>query len=372
MMGLVSLLLVAVTAINTLVIKNIFAVRRIEAANKAYLAAEAGLEDSLYEISQHFAGYETKPLNDPNVRLNQFGTTDLSNRWRIASNQLIPSCANAGDPGEFTDCCPTPTLSGTTNACGQISPGQEVSMAFYNDTESLDVGQDKINPRTSDIVNLFGSASPFSIRFSLPDPTIYVDGELVLRIDNDNHNGANDPNEASSALGGSCPSTVDCDGDGLINEDSEEDPVILWKLTDGRGNELFPLDECVTDGGSRICEKDFESSSNYTVEIDQFDEGLDKNGNRVKLNDFVNSPLNDDDRVQFEFRIVAPLKHTAFGGEVITIPYLNYQIESDDPLPFPYFSLQSDGYYQGIKQSITANLAPKATTSLLDFTIIQQ
>jgi hypothetical protein len=57
----------------------------------------------------------------------------------------------------------------------------------------------------------------------------------------------------------------------------------------------------------------------------------------------------------------------------IVIPYVEYQITSNTvQIPNPYFTIKSDGYYRDFKQSLTTTITPKISTSLLDFTIIQQ
>ena len=55
--GLMLLLVTITTTVNELVIRSLRAARQIEASDKAYFAAEAGIEDALYELSTHGAGY---------------------------------------------------------------------------------------------------------------------------------------------------------------------------------------------------------------------------------------------------------------------------------------------------------------------------
>ena len=61
--GLILLLFIVSVAVNELIVKNLKAMQRVEASNRAYLAAEAGLEDALYELTPHSAGYETRKLD---------------------------------------------------------------------------------------------------------------------------------------------------------------------------------------------------------------------------------------------------------------------------------------------------------------------
>ena len=80
--GLILIIIVATAIINEMVIKSMRSVKRIENSNKAYLAAEAGLEDALYELSEHFAGYETKNRVD---NLNQSEKIQWESDWSIIS-----------------------------------------------------------------------------------------------------------------------------------------------------------------------------------------------------------------------------------------------------------------------------------------------
>ncbi len=60
----------------------------------------------------------------------------------------------------------------------------------------------------------------------------------------------------------------------------------------------------------------------------------------------------------------------------VEIPYISYEVESlsldGTQIPYPSFTVKSDGYYRGFKQSITSTVTPKTTVPLFDFTIIQQ
>jgi hypothetical protein len=78
--------------------------------------------------------------------------------------------------------------------------------------------------------------------------------------------------------------------------------------------------------------------------------------------------------MQLELLIVAPMEFfNPDTGKKIAIPYIQYEVNSDNPdIPFPYFTLKSDGYQGTYKQSITTTVTPKTSVPLFDFTIIQQ
>lgn len=71
-LGIMSVLLVLSGGISTLVIKSLRTSASIENQNKAYFAAEAGLEEALYDLSAHLSGYENNSgaslLNNSNYK----------------------------------------------------------------------------------------------------------------------------------------------------------------------------------------------------------------------------------------------------------------------------------------------------------------
>ena len=100
----------------------------------------------------------------------------------------------------------------------------------------------------------------FSISFQLPNPSVYLGGDSVLQIDNDQDGSLNEDPEGDTEI--TCATNEnDTDCDGKINEDSDTDPVILWKLSDGGGGSLIPLKGCINGNlgiteKSKICESD--------------------------------------------------------------------------------------------------------------------
>jgi hypothetical protein len=392
--GLVSLLMLASVAANEMVIRALRSVHYIEAADRAYFAAEAGIEDALYELSPHFAGYETpdipqSPGSADETRKTDFGgNVQWANRWAIGSHDE-KACAEWGDD--------------TENLCGKFYENQKLIISLFNDESApTDISNNAINtviqPTDINTINITG----FSITFRLP--TYIVDENsgsfpAGLTIDNDGDMGitalANGINEdgkvpfagpagdyVSNKVCNSLPGKDD-DCDGRENEDSPEDTVIYWKISDGAGNTFSPVRGCMGDGGSEICEKDFVLNGNelsFTLDgaINGVCEGSDIcAGSPSTINDFLSAVAAETDRkLQIEFNIVAPLEQAdAANNTKIAIPYLEYGIDYDGggtSIPTPYFTIKSDGYYQDFKQSITSTVMPKTAVPLFDFTIIQQ
>ena len=374
--GLVTLLMVSSIAVSQLIILSLQSASRIEASNRAYFAAEGGIEDALYELTPHFAGYETPALNDVNVRNSDFGgDVTWINNWEIEShNKNI-------DPAKWD---------------GRFYENQKLMIYLFNDTSSSNSNTpNEINHGvfySNDIIT--ENVSPnFSITFSIPDhATVFPGGSGVLQIDNDgDYDGSilwnnlkvnEDPEGILDAE--ACPENPeDNDCDGKIDEDNEDDPVILWKLTDGANRSLIPIKGCLSDSGagdekSEICEKDFKSSTfpQYSVTLSEDSIGIDQDGNLETISNFINNTESADPhaKLHFEFLIIAPLEHVdTVDNKKIEIPYMEYEVNSlSDKLPYPFFRIKSDGYYGTYKQSITTTVTPKTTVPLFDFTIIQQ
>lgn len=380
--GLVVLLMISSAAINEVIIRTIRSVQRIEASNRAYMAAEAGLEDALYELTPHLAGYNTPPLGDAHVRNAYFGEADWVNEWEIESK------------------------SHSNQWFGQFYPGQKLIIYLFYDGNDPggNINTNAINDsafNANDIITLKNVFTNFSVTFGIPDGQNFIQNVLINKIpaphwviDNDEDYIINeDPVDPAPyiAVGYNICDYIneDCDDDGRVNEDSPEDPVILWKLTDGASHVLIPKAGCIIDGvGSEICEKDFQlgnivpavmdarDPNNYVVlTFDESLEGIDENGNPVNIGTFIDATPNNS-QLQFEFITVAPFEHSYIdvGIKKRIIPYLDYMVDSpnSNEIPYPEFTIKSDGYFRGFKQSVITKVRPKTTVPLFDFTIIQQ
>lgn len=406
-LGLLLLLITITTTLNELVIRALRASHQIEAADKAYFAAEGGIEDALYELSPHTAGYESgASLGEIGARSDEF-SQDISwkNEWEI-KNKGLNTC---------TDALTSWAIGYAPDFCGRLYEGDKLVInLFTDDALSTGVSVGEINETIPDIHTL--SVSNIMIRFRIPeiviagDPNAFTSG---LLIDNDGDLGV-------SSLSGPPPSWLGLNEDGrpdypfwdyspvvcpfsggepiddndcdlLEDEDSPEDPVLLWKVVDGSGHSFQPLRGCK---GSPIhsshpgfenailCERGFELiNGELSATLSGTDEGTDEIGNILSLQNFLANYAGLTETLQMEILEVAPLQAVSqANGYKISIPYLEYGISytafdnSGVPaeLPSTFFAVRSDGYYQDFKQSITTNVVPRATTQLLDLTIIQQ
>lgn len=391
--GLLFLLVTMTATVSELVIRALRSARQIEASDKAYFAAEAGIENALYELSAHTAGYETDDLGTGrNEDFSQNGV-GWRNEWEI-KNKGLNSCVAGDWESPFSPIY-----------CGRIYQGEKLIVnLFSDDNDPIVSDPNELNTELAEISKLDVLALEFKLRF--PKPVVVANagafsGLPLVNIDNDGDfnpgdgSGLNEDGPESVDGKDVCPysggiAINDNDCDGREDEDSLDDPVILWRMIDNMGNSFQPLRGCVGDtqhsshpiagdDNATLCEKNFvKSGDEVSIEFDQ-----DVRGNSVvagiqtisSLLDFI-STIPDTNQLQMEVLVVAPNRviDSTLAKE-IPIPYFEYGIDYDAgtlELPSTYFSIKSDGYYREFKQSITTNVTPRATSRLLDLTIIQQ
>ena len=397
-MGLVSLLILASLATNEMVIRTIRSVRNIVAADIAYFTAEAGMEDALYELSARFSGYETSPVEpDMNctsgtktnarcVSFNEPGYGKWESQWDIISHQ--------NTAGILQD---------------SFLPNDKLIISLYNDTSNSPPSSiHSINTDANKVEML--DLTTFTITFKIPNPSNVAklcmdnDGDLEQSTksgsaDCQGINGLNEDGKwnksGSDLLKGYCSNTpgklsFDYDCDGRENEDSDRDPVILWKITDNEGSTLTPKPTwCINEdpketgaNGSQICEMNFSSDGDgyFTLAFEPLDlEGINSaNGEILKVSEFLNGlELKGDVKAQFEFIYVAPKSFVdlkTVNASKVPISKIEYKVDytGDGIIPSPYYTIHSDGWFGNQKQSITTKITPKTTVPLFDFTIIQQ
>lgn len=366
--GLILVLMIASVAANGLIIKTMRSSYRVEASNRAYLAAEGGIEDALYELSPHFSGYETK-----SIRKNNYGgNLGWKANWEIKS------------------------LSGEDNFEGKIYEKQKLVIGLFNDEGYIDnkteplLTDNKISNSSDDEngdttkITTLNVSDNFKITFSIPNTEeinrLEIDNDGDFTINGVNEDGRNDTDCVTS-------NNPDCDDDGREDEDSPEDAVIFWRITDGEGNILTPKPGCliddgtVQDEGSEICEKDFEIvDDNLSALLDQSSTGITQNNEEVLISDFLGSsypsgdPRSSNAKLQIEFTAVAPFEYiNSISNKEIQIPFIDYKVESGvNNIPLPQFTITSDGWFNDFKQSIVTVITPKSSVPLFDFTIIQQ
>ncbi len=368
--GLVAMLMIASIAINELIIRSLRSARNIEASDRAYFAAEAGIEDALYDLSAHSAGYETGKaiiLND----INPIWKSD----WDISSSKRSNYNKTTCSEG---------------NLCGRIGRAEKIVISFYKDNNG------EIN--TISGANLQGMNITFKIPQSIIDEAPTEAFFHGLQIDNDgdlgnsnavgqeipNISGLNEDAKEQTGIcnilgeSGQGVTSEDSDCDGREDEDSLQDPVIYWKIVDDKGSSLTPLRGCSTDNpvGGEICEMDFPDNP-PTFTLSSTAKGIDQNEDITTIGEFLTTYDEEYAKLQLELLVVAPLEQS-FGdsnsSKKISIPYIEFEFNSTDAsdIPNPIFTISSTGVYQDFQQTIVTNITPKTTSALIDFTIIQQ
>lgn len=361
--GLLTVLMVGAVASNGLVVRNLQGTRQIESATRAYLFAEGGIENALYELSAHAPGYETPDLDKPARRCFSFITAPVClnskwrNEWTIQSHLV--------DQRQWQ----------------KLYPDNKAIINLFNDIDT------SATHDTSDIRTL--TNSDFTLIFQIPQ-TFRTSGggefgTLAINNDFDEEMAAGrtpDINEdrPGPRTSGTCPPGTndnDDDCDGKIDEDNKENPVLYWKLFDDTGRILTPLPGCIIDdpaNKSEICEKDFNTTNlDMRLTADTVGSYLDSTqaSSTSSIREFIRG-TEANAKLVMEVFLVAPLEDASNPARPIKIPYLEYKIETSGRLPDPYFTIKSDGYDGDFKQSITAQVKPKYLSPLFDFTILQQ
>ena len=390
--GLFLLLVILTTTVNQLVINALQASRQIEFSDKAYYAAESGIEDALYELSAYGPGYETvQEIGENNSRRSILEPgNEWEGEWDIRSEGV-------------NQCDDFETWSGgfSPNYCGTITNQKKLVVHLSTDITVGTPPENNINWLASN--NGLIDVTSLQMRFRVPPDLVASQSLTSLAIDNDGDfstagpTGLNeDPEGNSTACAYSGTIGIDDDDcDGRINEDNENDPVLLWKLVDNRGSTFQPLRGCMTDpedsshpgfSNSNLCEKDFTlSAGELFVEFDENDYGINQQGDIQTLDYFIHfnqngNPRPTSDEIQLEVLIVSPMETIDLGSvspRPIPITHFDYGIQFTTAdlhsyLPAPYHEIRSDGYFRGFKQSISTNIDIETSSELLDLTIIQQ
>jgi len=378
------------STLSQLVVTAFRASRQIESADRAYFGAEAGIEDALYELSNHRAGYQTPDLEGQDVRQSWLdGEGAWAAKWDIRSRDL-QSCDADDWEGNFD-----PTV------CGQIRANEKLVIPLFNDNaDPFNVDPHHINQNIADIDRL--NTNPLVLKIRLPKPVVNQYNIQEVTIDNDhdfdwefltglNEDGTEDfgfppaPCDYSNNI-----PVNDSDCDRRENEDSAEDPVFLWKVSDDAGSSFQPLRGCKDDLShpshsqinAGLCEKNFTDEGNGQLSLTLLDTDLgivqstDENldGDIVPLSQFITS-IPTDSQLKLELLNIAPMK-LIYDFQLVEIPYYEFGIEYtadlDETIPSNSFLLRSDGYFSNYKQSITTRVVPGEVTRLLDLTVIQQ
>ncbi|QQR83893.1 hypothetical protein IPJ72_01665 [Candidatus Peregrinibacteria bacterium] len=361
--GLITVLFAIAATMNRIVTQSLQSITRIQQSNAAYFLAEGGLEDALYELSSRKMGYQTGALGGAGYRqLNPYNLTNPNvtgwyGQWDIQSR------------------------SGQNSWTAELKPNQKVVIPLYYDKSgdgvTTAVNGINTNAFTSAAIERLNLSGDLDITLTLANSGSL--GGIPLQIDNDRDGSINEDGVNTCA-----PQNSDCDGDGQINEDSTQDPLILWQLNDGNGRKLIPIQGCIRSNPaafSQLCESDFNPTSltPYSVSITQSTVGTvvsslsdPLNGTTLSIGNFING-TSINDPLQLELLWTAPPEHET-GSGAVHLEKIDYTVSSSisNLIPYPTFTIHSDGFVNDRKQSLTTTIYPQSTGNLFDFTVIQQ
>lgn len=374
---LLILLVIGATTAYQIIIRSLNTADNIEDSSRAYFAAEAGVEDALYELSAHSPGYETPDLDSAQVRTSTMDDSGVrwDNQWEIK---------NLETTGDFS---------------GELYAQEKLRIHFFEDVSGTQTDPDEINSAAINIspVNV---SNDFQLTFAVPldEPsgysTFFSSQGNTLNIDNDGDlglgngsgpegvDGLNEDGETDEQDCGDGFQSKDGDCDGSEDEDSQEDPVVICQVFDDTGRTWQP-ESCINGGagGAEVCESDFAfNGTKIQATFDETINGLDIVDNtQVTLGTFIApgySGRPNSSQVTMECLISAPLVQTSSAGLQKDLPYLEYSVDSGiqagNGIPLPSFTIRADGWYRDFKQSITTEVIPGESVPLLDITIIQQ
>lgn len=94
-----AVMLLSAIGISTIVISSLKSSSDIVRNNNAFLAAESGIENALYEISAHSAGYEVQYNyeEDDHSRIDLKNVADSESWWGIDSRKALEEAMNGSD-----------------------------------------------------------------------------------------------------------------------------------------------------------------------------------------------------------------------------------------------------------------------------------
>jgi hypothetical protein len=383
--GLLTILMIGSVAASDLVVRSLRSVRGVEWSAKAYFAAEAGMENALYELSPHKAGYQTPSLvKDDEILGGPERKSAFNNNNKWLNQWSILSRSKEIDPN--------------TNSFfykGHFSKGEKMTVSlFVDDAFNENIETNGIANSAPQVKNIMVGDTPLGPND--PIATFWMPKNImdlayteaygnypIFDFDGDGSYNEDRPDITSDCR----ENPMDNDCDGLVDEDNEFKAVILWRLFDDSGHSLIPIQGCIQPygAGSELCELAFNSNLDnsvpdpipYSVTLKGSTMGMSEDGVTPKsISNFINENKDPANKIQFEFLILVPMEFVSnsSSNDKFAFPYFEYKVQTKTIIPpaLPQFTIQSDGYYSTYKQSIRATITPKTTIPLYDFTIIQQ
>ena len=311
-LGIMSLLLILSGSIITTIFHSSHLTNNIANANKAYFAAESGLEEALYELSNHLAGFET----NNSFTLTNSSIYDYEIEYRAdGPNSNIPRSEEGNSPND-SDWNKIP-YKGSYN----------LNLFYDQSTQGNQTEHDCTIGSCVDIVN--PNATSFDLYVRTPD------------LDND---GNGDYTLAAADV------FVTWGLTGLSKTDTNKKYTLL-PITDLTGNTEIT--------GTKI------NGNNLVLTISTRGEDLEDNESSIL--DFLQN--GDLHMPSLKISVVSELKENIVSSP--PIPYLEFRIETNTIIPDSFATITSEGYTASTKQTIQTKIKQEGAISLFDYAIFQ-
>lgn len=325
MTGLISLV---VLGLNKVIVPFLRGVGNTETVNQAYFAAEAGIEDGLYDFSEHLSGYEETKKTQ----------ITLANGKKIDSEWKIQSRTAKTLDGKYTIPSPLSGNSPYDKAWNTIKLNESILIEFFIDDSQKGESPDILNP-TQLILNKF--------YVKVRTPTSYniqnIEDDVVLTWTIFGQSKADHTEKYSLQENPVYKNTIP------ITRDPDKNTEIHKSKLD-----------CV------INNKIIDSSQPFQWACGSISEGIRENG----LNQSIIEFLKEVGKPSLKLSLVSNLIDAT---TLETIPFLEYQITVDSTLPISSETVKIAGIgdANGFIQELQTSIQKKATSSFIDFTIFQ-
>lgn len=343
-MGFSGLLVLISLGLSIVILPSLLGTGQVEQLNIAYSAAEGGLEDALYWRSKHESGFEY----DQDKTLLQDGkNTEMA--WNIiarstedsAGEYIIPARGEGDSPSD-------PNWN-------KVALGESVMMDLFIDfADELLLAPQVRNPAN------YGGIGDFIMKLRTPmwPEGVTENPELRYAADNE-ETGIDDDTILTWSFAGQDASGKQYSLYEIIDyDDSSGEPVRNYQ----RSTEIYESKINNVDQNIVISSDPMLAGQNLPVS-NGFAEGY--TDLEPNILDFVND--NNLSNLNAQFTVISQLFSDA--GEII--PYLEYQIITDVPVPEVYDTIIAHGYAGSYKQTIKMKVRNKGAAALLDFVITQ-
>lgn len=157
----------------------------------------------------------------------------------------------------------------------------------------------------------------------------------------------------------------DINGDGFnetFDATSPDDDLIVWQLSS--------TTDSIYASGSLISE--FDIDNNGLDSSNMYDmwtkNGVKLDGTQEDFWDFYDTNCRGSNECVLKISIIHPL---VLSGNGTVVPYLEYRIDTSDPIPLRYAYVEIDGKSQGYSKKLKLAIPQQTTNSAFDFTVFQ-